>query len=605
MSPIEQAAASAAVQAARPSRADRQRWAWISGTVLAAVVLMFCYLRISGATQVTSDGAGLVLEAQSMLHGNVLLHGWWASDVTFYTTELPEYALVTFFAGLRPEVVHICSALTYTLLVLLAAYVARGRARGAVGVVRALLAAGVILVPQPTGPTQVLLGGPDHVGSAVPVLVLLLLLDWARPRWWVPVAAGILLAWGIVGDQLIELAGAVPLCLACLLRAVRLMRPWSRARSWTAGWYDLSLAAAAAAAVPAGLAASRLLVRWGGIQPGPVSYHLALQQNMTPQAWGLAGRCLLALYGADFVPADFNGTSNAGSVAFAAAHLLGVALVIAAVLLALWRLARPRRDPAQGAAPGTPAPGRAGDLVANVLLLGMLVNFAAFMIEVHIDAIYSAHEIGPLLGLGAALTGRMLGGPLVAGWRAAGGRLADGRPDVTDGRPPAYRRVPLKLLAAFLAAGLAAYVVLLGVAAGTNQGAPRNAALAAWLVRHHLRDGLAPYWQGSSVTVDSHGQTELLPVKKAALLANQVVPDAEESDLRLVDAKGAYASFVVCAANEDITAEAVSGSFGQPAATYRYQNFTILVWHKNLLPALSRSAAAEARLEGANATIPL
>ena len=77
---------------------------------------------------------------------------------------------MTAFAGLRPEVVHICSALTYTLLVLLAAFVARGRARGAEGVIRALLAAGIMLAPQPTGPTQVLLGSPDHVGTAVPVL---------------------------------------------------------------------------------------------------------------------------------------------------------------------------------------------------------------------------------------------------------------------------------------------------------------------------------------------------------------------------------------------------------------------------------------------------
>ena len=114
-----------------------------------------------------------------MLHGNLLLHGWWDTDVSFITTELPEYVGVTAVAGVRPEVVHVCSALTYTLLVLLAAFVARGRARGAEGVVRALLAATVMLAPQPTGPTPVLLGSPDHVGTAVPVLLLLLLLDRA------------------------------------------------------------------------------------------------------------------------------------------------------------------------------------------------------------------------------------------------------------------------------------------------------------------------------------------------------------------------------------------------------------------------------------------
>ena len=126
---------------------------------------MFCYLRVAGATQVNSDGAGLVLQASDMLHGNLLLHGWWDTDVSFITTELPEYMGVTAVAGVRPEVVHVCAALTYTLLVLLAAFVARGRARGAEGVVRALLAAGVMLAPQPIGPTVVLLGSPDHVGT--------------------------------------------------------------------------------------------------------------------------------------------------------------------------------------------------------------------------------------------------------------------------------------------------------------------------------------------------------------------------------------------------------------------------------------------------------
>src|SRR6202035_3793007 len=208
-----------------------RRWPWAVGTVLAVPALMFCYLRVAGATEVNADAAGLALQANDMLHGNLLLHGWWDTDVSFITTELPEYMGVTWAAGVRPEVVHICSALTYTMLVLLAAFVARGRARGAEGLVRALLAAGLILAPQPTGPTIVLLGSPDHVGTGVPVLVLLLLLDWAegrrgRRRWYVPVAAGMLLAWSIIGDPLIEVIGVLPLFLACVLRGGWIV--WSR-----------------------------------------------------------------------------------------------------------------------------------------------------------------------------------------------------------------------------------------------------------------------------------------------------------------------------------------------------------------------------------------
>ena len=574
---------------ARPRPAGaRGRWAWAAGTAAAAAVLMFCYLRIAGATQVNSDGAGLVLEARSVLHGNVLLHGWWASDVTFYTTEMPEYVAVTGLAGLRPEVVHICSALTYTLLVLLAAFVARGRARGAAGVVRALLAAAVILAPQPTGPTQVLLGSPDHVGSAVPVLVLLVLLDWARPRWWVPVVAGALLAWSIVGDPLIEVVGAAPLGLACLIRAIRLARPgrgagpaagggtrepWWRPRAWSAARYELALAAAAVASVPAAKAANRLLVAWGGIRTAAPSYHLLPQQNQTLHAGWLSVRCLLALFGADFVPGDFVGGTTAAGVAFAVAHLLGVAVVATAVVLAAWRLVRPRlTTPGRAAAPGPES-----DLVADILVLAMVVNFAAFVIEVPIENIYSAHEIGPLLGLGAALAGRMLGDPVVAGWRA--GRRS-------------WRRV----LATGLAAGMASYAVLLGIAAAHPQLPPRNVKLTAWLARHHLRDGLAPYWEAASVTVDSGGADQVLALAKAG---GHVVAGKWQSDTLLATAKTADARFVILSSAEDIGEPAVIRTFGQPAASYRYAQFTILVWPRNLLPELTRPAAARSRHEAA------
>ena len=149
-----------------------------------------------------SDGAANAMQAWEMMHGDPLLHGWYVTDVSFYTTELPQYMLVEAVAGLRPEVVHICAAITYTLLVLLAAAVARGRARGAEGAVRALLAAGVMLVPQSGDATGILLTEPDHVGAAVPVLLLMLLLDWARPRWYVPAAVFAVLALAIVGEPL-------------------------------------------------------------------------------------------------------------------------------------------------------------------------------------------------------------------------------------------------------------------------------------------------------------------------------------------------------------------------------------------------------------------
>jgi hypothetical protein len=76
------------------------------------------------------------------------------------------------------------AALTYTLLVLLTGLVARGAARGSEGIVRALLAAGIMVAPEIGGPTNTLLGSPDHTGTGVPIMATLLLLDRIRPRWY-------------------------------------------------------------------------------------------------------------------------------------------------------------------------------------------------------------------------------------------------------------------------------------------------------------------------------------------------------------------------------------------------------------------------------------
>ena len=555
------------------------------GVVLAAAALMFCYLRIAGATEVNADGDGLVLQAADMLHGNLLLHGWWDTDVSFITTELPEYMVVTKVAGIRPEVVHICAALTYTLLVLLAAFVARGRARGAEGVVRALLAAGVMLAPQAAGPTPVLLGSPDHVGTAVPLLLLLLLLDRAPPRqarlrWYIPACVGVcivtaaLLGWVVVGDPLAEVVGVIPLVLACLLQAIRIVlvravtfiagrvRVWRTARAggervpadapaadtwWRAAVFYVLLAAAAAAAVPLARTANTWIGRHAGYQLGPNRYGLlpwsAIVKN-GPSVW----QSFLALFGA-----DYSGVTGTGNVVFARLHLVGVAVVIAAAGFAVWRLL----VPARGA--------RAGDLVADFLLLGVVVNIAAYFAFIVPLNIYNAHEIGPVVSFGAALTGRMLGGP-VSRFRFRIGRVP--------------------VLPAALAVVLAGYAALLGIAATAPQGPPQDTTLATWLTQHHLRSGIASYWEASSVTVDSNDKVIMLAVGIHGE-NHKLAPDAWETDVQLGNEFTHSADFVVAGPDRIVPVKLTVEMFGRPLRTYRYGPYTIMVYGRNLLGQLN------------------
>ena len=198
---------------------------------MAAVVLFLCYLRLSDRVPAGSDGGSIALQAWDMLHGNVLLRHWTVSDVSFYPAELVQYALIEAVRGLGPEVVHIAGAMTYTLILLLAAWLAKGRATGREGLIRALVAAVVMLAPAP-GMSPTLLMSPDHFGSAVPVLLAWLTVDLlpgrqaGRPRWYVPPAVAILLAWGQFADGLILITGVAPMVIVCGVRAA--VKLWHR-----------------------------------------------------------------------------------------------------------------------------------------------------------------------------------------------------------------------------------------------------------------------------------------------------------------------------------------------------------------------------------------
>src|SRR5258708_32380227 len=72
----------------------RATWVPWAAFAVGGVVLFFAYLRLAWLMPTRSDGASQALQAWAMLHGNVLLHGWSLSDVSFYTTELPEYMLI-------------------------------------------------------------------------------------------------------------------------------------------------------------------------------------------------------------------------------------------------------------------------------------------------------------------------------------------------------------------------------------------------------------------------------------------------------------------------------------------------------------------------------
>jgi hypothetical protein len=438
--------------------ADRQP-SWRYRVLAAAVVLLvavglfLCYVTVSRTVAVTSDGAGNALQAWSMLHGNWLLRGWWLSDVSFYTTELPEYLLIETVRPLTPDVVHVAAGLTYTLLVLGAAWLAKGRATGWAAVTRMLLAGGIMLAPQVSA-VRVLMLAPDHVGSAVPVLAVLLLLDRAPPRWWVPTLTGIVLTGALVADRVLIVTAVLPLLVIC---GGRVCYGVARRQPLRSRWLELSLVGAAVAAVGLSSGILTIIAAHGGFTVWPVRARLVPWPQVLTHLKVLP-QGLVLLFGAS------TASHSAVTRGLALLHLAGLGLATWGVGAALWRF--PRLS-----------------LVDQLLVGTVLINLLAYILLTPGAFQYSVRDYSAVLPLSAALAGRM-----------AGKRLLSAR------------------LAPVTAAVLAGYVLSLATVMSAHSSPPRDVHLVRWLLAHHLDYGLGGYGTGNATTLEAGNRIHVVVV---------------------------------------------------------------------------------------------
>jgi hypothetical protein len=540
----------------------RWTWSWrkAAAYTLAGAALFSVYLRLSNTSALNSDSSNYLLMAWDLLHGNVLLHGWYMSDVSVYTTELPQYALLESFLGLHPETAHIAAAMTYTLATLLAVLLAKGGTSGRTALTRVLIAAGIMVAPQLGVGVYTFTMVVDHIGTSVPLLVLWLLLDRvdrSAPRWWVPVLTTLLLAWVLIADAIVLIVAVAPLALVSGIRFIQgvMADDGPVSPGWTrrvrAQWYQLSLACAAATAIIWARLAERLLSALGAFAVHPVPFALTPLQQAR-QRYVQALWKVLQLFGA-----DYRGLVGVTFVV-AVLHLVSVALVGWSVL----RVARRFLG-------GVP-------LVDQVLAVAIFANVVLYVVS---DVSQQGpHEIAIVMPFGAALAARTL-------TRRAGHAHRPGERRAAGGN--SISRVRLAGYAAG-ALVLAGYLTGLGYELTQPAVPPENSALAPWLTAHHLTYGLAGYWQASSVTVESDGRVAI-----RALTVGSMRPYLWLAKTSWYDSASHRATFVVIDTQTPTFAAwlpraTVERYFGPPVRTYRTGPYTILVWDKNLLASISR-----------------
>ena len=529
--------------------------------LLAGAVLCAVYARLSQTYPLNSDSANILLMGSDLLHGNLLLHGWYSSDVSFYPTELPQYALLESFLGMRAETAHIAAGMTYTLALLFAVMLARSRSSGRQRLIRTLIAAGIMVAPQLGLGVLTMDLSVGHIGTAVPLLLIWLLLDGASPggrRPGTPLAprahlgylcalVAILLAWVLVADPIVYIVGVGPLGIVAALRVIR---GWVKADESWPQWYDLSLGATSVAATGLAWFATSMLSGVGGYTMAGLPFHLTPWSDLHHN-WQ-AGWKVLTVFGADYT--GLNGIQ----LVLAFLHLVSVALVACALARVAWRFFRV-------------------SLVDQILAVAIVLNVLLFLFT---NASHlAAHEVAIIVPFGAALAARVL-------VRAPGAARASSRAHpASRALRPASAAVGILVLAGY-AAGLGYEIKQPAVPAA-------NTSLATWLLDHHLSYGLSGYWTSSSVTVDSRYGVQvraLQPSMQDYLWMSSVSwydPQTHYANFMVLDRTPGYSRW-------EPPRWLIKEYFGTPARTYHTGPYTVLVWPKNLLLSIPGNSAIQA-----------
>jgi len=519
-----------------------------------------------------SDAASLVLEAQSVIGGHVLLHGWALSLDSFWTVEVPFYAAASVVTGMVPALLSLVPAIVGGLVALFGVLIGRdGRARPAA------LAGAVTVVALLVFPTHALamffLVGGVHLGAVLGALVAFYALR--RGRWDIGVVvAVVVLTAGMLGDLQEVAYGTAPVLLAGLVAM-------ARRRSVGAGLPAVFAAGAAGSlTIVVRLVAQAIGTFSIGTPnaiatPGQMVRNVGYLFRLGAEMLGLRS----TIFGTGGVPTWLQEV-----------HAIGALLVLTCVIVAVIRMVaglitRPRSAAAVAAAAGeagsgaASTAGAAGGRAARVSGDEMQTPWwqsepGAWRLDdlLTMACVTSAISYLLLAVMYVSSYSRYLTATVVFSIVLAARVVARAWPRL---EPVALKRA---------VAGLAAVVAMcfaVGFGFTLTAPAPKQpvAPLATWLVTHHLTSGVGPYTVASITTVQSKDQVAVRPVVAAP--SGRLVRYDRESDAAWY--KGARFHFVVYAPAAPfgkVNAKSATATFGRPTRSYTVGRYRVLVWRR-------------------------
>ena len=479
-----------------------------------------------------SDGATVVLEGQSIAHGNVALGGWDLSLDSFWTLDAQAYALAVAILGVRPVLLNLVPAGIATAVVLggmaLAAWRAPTRRAAAFGAATVA----VILALPSNALAYFLLQGPWHVTTTLACLAAFAAV--ARgPRWWSVLLAACCLATGLLGDTQTVLLGCAPVVGAGVVAAVR-------QRSWREVVPNVVAVAGAFALAYGGRA---LAVAAGSFHVA-TGYPRAHAGELAPNvahifSWGsgLLGHGAIPTISTTNRSAHLDLVRIPEIAAVAAGVLVGVALLVSGAV-------RGRRSSDE----------RGAWRIEDLLIGGLLGDLVLFVILTPNDNGNYARYLTAGLVYGVILAARVVG-----------------RATVRLGRRGT--------LAAAVVTALVAAVAALAFARDqtVTSATQEDSALVGFLTAHRLDEGLGDYWSASITTVDSSDHVRVRPVITDR--TGQLVRFGRQSSADWYQGVGfQFVVYDTARPWRRVGLKTATATFGAPARTYAVGTYRVLVF---------------------------
>lgn len=414
------------------------------------IILFLMLYKVSTTVDLTSDFASIVLEAQSVLSGNIFLTGWSLTNISFYTTDLPFYVLFMIFTGFKHQLMNLVPTFIYVGVILLSLYLSirhmeKKHAPLAITTLLILLA-----FPAPFT-SQIVLVGPIHMGTILIMLVaFVFLVQNGRYSSWL-YALFMMLA--IFGDSLAFFTGAVPVFLGYVIHLFRTSDKSEKKKS-------ISILLLTIISVVTAQVLLKLVDALGGFKITPLKMEFIQYEQLFPNIVATF-KWIISIYGVNFFGSPLINPSLPGI-------MLHIPLFIFVLVVAFRAIRRVWTS---------------SDTLNNVLVIAMIINLAAYILSTpYASDSLTARYIMPMFVFSAILSARNV--ELISKLN--------------------HKYVLAGLLALFFLVFLPQLVA--------EPKANQHKELTDYLEQQHLTSGYGTFWIAALSTVESDGKVTIRTV---------------------------------------------------------------------------------------------